>query len=231
MTGRVLIVEDEPEFASLMELWLRRSGRETSVAATGIEAMRALWSQRPDLVTLDVGLPELDGWAICERIREVSEVPILIVSARGSEADRVRGLELGADDYIVKPFSFRELLARVEAAFRRVRAPAASATEPRRFREHTIEPDAPPAWLGGRQLHLTPTEFRLLSCLAKRPGRLVRHEQLLHAAWGEEYASEVELLRTAIHGLRAKLQQASPEIYVTAEYGLGYRLAPGPSAT
>ncbi len=232
MTERVLIVEDEPEFAALMELWVRRSGRETAVAGSGAEAMRLLWDQRPDLVTLDVGLPGLDGWAVCQRIREVTDVPILIVSARGAESDRVRGLEMGADDYIVKPFSFRELMARLDAALRRAHAAHPAVVAPLRYRELTLDRDAHRAWLADRELALTPTEFSLLACLAEHPGHLVRHDQLLHAGWGSEYRSEVQLLRTAIHGLRRKLNAASRgDEYIAAEYGLGYRLTPGSSSS
>lgn len=230
MTDRVLIVEDEPEFAALMELWLQRSGHDTAIATSGEQAMHLLWDQRPDLVTLDVGLPGLDGWAICERIREVSDVPILIVSARDAESDRVRGLEIGADDYIVKPFSFRELMARIDAALRRARAVHPAAVAPLRYRELTVDRDAHRAWLAEHELALTPTEFNLLACLAERPGHLVRHDQLLRAGWGAEYRSEVQLLRTAIHGLRRKLNEASSDgDYIAAEYGLGYRLAPASS--
>ncbi len=232
MTERILIVEDEPEFAALIELWLQRSGRATAVATTGHEAMRLLWEERPDLITLDVGMPGLDGWTICERIREVTDIPILIVSARDSEEDRVRGLELGADDYIVKPFSFRELMARIDAALRRSRAPRQHELMPLRYRDLAVDPEAHRAWLAGHELPLTPTEFRLLVCLAERPGQLVRHQQLLQAGWGAEYTSDVQLLRTAIHGLRRKLGTALPdEEYIAAEYGLGYRLAPSPLPT
>jgi DNA-binding response OmpR family regulator len=232
MTERVLIVEDESEFAALIELWVQRSGRETAVATSGPEAMRLLWELRPDLVTLDVALPGLDGWTICERIREVSDVPIVIVSARGSEGDRVRGLEIGADDYIVKPFSFRELMARLDAALRRSQVSRQRTAAQLRYRELAIDPEAHRAWLGGHELSLTPTEFRLLTRLAEQPGHLVRHDQLLRAAWGAEYRSELQLLRTAIHGLRAKLLHVLPdEEYISAEYGLGYRLAPSLSST
>jgi len=230
MTEKVLIVEDEREFASLIELWVRRTGRETAVATSGVEAMHLLWDLRPDLVTLDVGLPGLDGWMVCERIREVSDVPILIVSARGDESDRIRGLQMGADDYIVKPFSFRELMARIDAALRRAHHGPRDGMEPLRHRALAIDPDAHRVWLAGHELFLTPIEFRLLARLAESPGRLVRHEALLRAAWGTEYRGEVSLLRTAIHGLRRKLAHALPdEEYITAEYGLGYRLAPDPS--
>ena len=232
MSERILIVEDEPEFAALMELWMRRSGRETAVARSGAEAMRLLWELRPNLVTLDVGLPELDGWTVCERIREVSDIPILIVSARGAEADRVRGLQIGADDYIVKPFSFKELIARIDAALRRATASHSGAAETIRYRELTIDPEAHRTWLAGHELALTPTEFRLLVCLAQRPGHLVRHEELLHQAWGAEYRSELPLLRTAIHGLRRKLAAARPDDeYIAAEYGLGYRLVPSSASS
>jgi DNA-binding response OmpR family regulator len=229
MTEQVLIVEDEPEFAALMRLWVERSGRETAVATSGPEAMRMLWERRPDLVTLDMGLPDLDGWTVCERIRELTDVPILIVSARGAEADRIRGLEMGADDYIVKPFSFRELIARVDAALRRSRFEHRSVGL-LRHRALTVDPGEHRAWLDGRELKLSPLEFQLISLLAEREGRLVRHEELLQRAWGPEYRGEVQLLRSAMYGLRRKLRSLPPhEDYIEAEYGLGYRLRSGPA--
>jgi DNA-binding response OmpR family regulator len=229
MTESVLIVEDEPEFASLMQLWIQRSGRQTWLAVSGPEAMRMLWEHRPDLVTLDMGLPDLDGWTVCERIRELSDVPIIIVSARGAESERIRGLEMGADDYIVKPFSFRELMARIDAALRRTRLER-RAPGILRHRALAVDPEEHRAWLDGRELDLTPLEFRLITLLAERSGRLVRHDELLRRAWGPEYAGEQQLLRSAIHGLRRKLRTQEAldgDDYIVAEYGLGYRLGPG----
>jgi DNA-binding response OmpR family regulator len=228
MSRRVLVVEDDPEFAGLLALWLERAGMSPRVAATGSEAMRAVYDDRPDLVTLDVGLPHLDGWQLCGRIREFSSVPILIVSARGAETDRVRGLQLGADDYITKPFSFREFVARVEAALRRAAMPRArDGHEVVRHRDLLIDIGAHRVLVDQHEVHLTPTEFRVLVSLARQGGALVSHGQLLHDAWGPDYRDELPLLRTAMRGLRAKLADASEgRDYIGTEYGLGYRLAP-----
>jgi two-component system KDP operon response regulator KdpE len=228
VTRRILIVEDDPEFAGLLALWLERAGHAPRIAATGTEAMRAVYDDRPDLVTLDVGLPHLDGWQLCARIRESSSVPILIVSARGAETDRVRGLQLGADDYITKPFSFREFVARVEAALRRAAMPPArGGPEVVRHGGLLIDIGGHRVLVGDREVHLTPIEFRVLASLARKQGALVSHGQLLQDAWGPEYRDELPLLRTAIRGLRTKLAVASgARDYIGTEYGLGYRLAP-----
>jgi DNA-binding response OmpR family regulator len=228
VSRRVLVVEDDAEFAGLLALWLERAGMSPRVAATGSEAMRAVYDDRPDLVTLDVGLPHLDGWQLCSRIREFSDVPILIVSARGSETDRVRGLQLGADDYITKPFSFREFVARVEAALRRAAMPPGRhGDEVVRHRDLLIDIGGHRVLVGQNEVHLTPTEFRVLVSLARQHGALVSHGQLLLEAWGPDYRDELPLLRTAMRGLRAKLAEASEgRDYIGTEYGLGYRLAP-----
>ncbi len=226
MTQRVLVVEDDPELADLLVLWLERDGMETRLATGGTDALRAVYDWRPNLVSLDVGLPQLDGWEVCARIRELTDVPILIVSALGAEADRVRGLRLGADDYITKPFSFHEYVARVDAALRRA-SPAAARAEHEllRHRDVSIDVDGHHVLVGGRDVHLTPTEFRLLVSLARQRGSLVGHAQLLHDAWGPEYRDELPLLRTAIRGLRARLADASGgSDYIGTEYGFGYRL-------
>jgi two-component system, OmpR family, KDP operon response regulator KdpE len=226
VTHRVLIAEDDPEFADLLALWIGQAGLEARVAAGGADALRAVYDWRPDLVSLDIGLPQLDGWEVCSRIRELSSVPILFVTALGSEADRVRGLQLGGDDYITKPFSFREYVARVEAALRRASLPAdRSSHEVIRHRDLVVDVESHRVLLGGMELHLTPTEFRLLVSLARQRGALVSHGQLLHDAWGPEYRDELPLLRTAIRGLRARLADASGGAdLIASEYGFGYRL-------
>ena len=225
MTERILVVEDEPEFAALLELWFGQAGYRTTVARTGQEALRRFYDDHPDLVVLDVALPGLDGWQIVERIREFSRVPILLVTARSSEADRIRGLKLGADDYITKPLSLPELLARVEAALRR--ATTLAPDRPRRLhhRALTIDLDEHRVRLGDREIRLTPTEFRLLAHLVERAGQLVPHRTVLSAVWGPGYAGDVHLLRMTIRNLRVKLDAAAPDDpYITTEYGLGYRL-------
>jgi two-component system, OmpR family, KDP operon response regulator KdpE len=225
----ILIVEDEPEFAALVELWMGRAGYETVVASTGTDALRRFYDDHPDLVILDVSLPGIDGWRIIERVREFSRIPILMVTARSSEADKVRGLKLGADDYITKPLSFPELTARVEAALRR--AATASPDRPRRLqhRDLVVDLDDHKARLRGEEIRLTPTEFRLLTYLLEHAGQLVTHRQVLGAVWGAGYDVDVHLLRMTIRNLRLKLEAVAPgDSYIATEYGLGYRLT-GPS--
>jgi DNA-binding response OmpR family regulator len=222
---RILIVEDEPEFAALLELWIAKSGYEPVLASSGNEALRQFYERHPDLVILDVALPGLDGWQVIERIREFSRVPILMVTARSSEADKVRGLKLGADDYITKPLSLPELVARIEAALRRASTP--SPERPRRIqhRDLVIDLGDHRARLRGDEVRLTPTEFRLLAYLVEHAGQLVAHRQVLSAVWGAGYDADVHLLRMTIRNLRLKLNAVAPgESYIATEYGLGYRL-------
>jgi len=221
----VLIIEDEPEFAGLVELWLTRAGYRVATARTGPDGLRRFYDERPDLVILDVAVPGLDGWQLIERFREFSRVPILMVTAHGSEAEKVRGLKLGADDYMTKPVSFPELTARVEAALRRA---ATSAPErPRRIRngDLVVDLDEHQAHLRGVEVRLTPTEFRLLAYLTEHAGQLVTHRQILGAVWGAGYDRDVHLLRMTIRNLRLRLDAAAPgQALITTEYGLGYRL-------
>jgi DNA-binding response OmpR family regulator len=222
---RILIVEDEPEFAGLLELWMAKSGYRPVVASTGVDALKRFYEDHPDLVILDVALPRLDGWQVIERIREFSRVPILMVTARSSEADKIRGLKLGADDYITKPLSFPELLARVEAALRRASTP--SPERPRRLQHGDLVVDLNDhrARLRGQELRLTPTEFRLLAYLVEHAGQLVAHRQVLSAVWGAGYDADIHLLRMTIRNLRLKLDAVAPaETFIATEYGLGYRL-------
>jgi two-component system KDP operon response regulator KdpE len=225
MAERILVVEDEPEFSDLLALWITRAGYEAVTAASGAEALKQFYERHPDLVILDVSLPGLDGWQVLERVREFSRVPILLVTARSSEADKVRGLKLGADDYMTKPVSFPELIARVEAALRR--AATATPERPRRLqhRELIVDLDDHRARLRGTEVRLTPTEFRLLAYLVEHAGQLVAHRQVLAAVWGSGYHADVHLLRMTIRNLRLKLDTVAPgESYIATEYGLGYRL-------
>jgi two-component system KDP operon response regulator KdpE len=225
----ILIVEDEPDFAGLVALWMGRAGYRPVVARTGPDALRGFYEEHPDLVILDIALPGLDGWQIIERIREFSRIPILLVSARSSEADKIRGLKLGADDYVTKPLSFPELTARVEAALRR--ASTSARDRPRRLqhRDLIVDLDEHRAYLRGQEVRLTPTEFRLLSYLLEHAGQLVTHRQVLGAVWGAGYDVDIHLLRMTIRNLRLKLDAVAPgQAYIATEYGLGYRLT-GPA--
>jgi DNA-binding response OmpR family regulator len=222
---RILVVEDEPEFSDLLALWTSRAGYDTVTASSGAEALRQFYERHPDLVILDVALPGMDGWQVIERIREFSRVPILLVTARSSEADKVRGLKLGADDYITKPLSLPELMARVEAALRR--AATASPERPRRlqYRDLIVDLDDHRVRLRETEVRLTPTEFRLLAYLVQHAGQLVAHRQVLAEVWGAGYGADVHLLRMTIRNLRLKLEAVAPgESYIATEYGLGYRL-------
>jgi two-component system KDP operon response regulator KdpE len=227
----ILVVEDEREFAGLLELWIERAGYRTAVSTSAQDALRSFYDLHPDLVILDVSLPGLDGWQILERIREFSRVPVLMVTARSAEADKIRGLKLGADDYMAKPVSFPELVARIEAALRRAGTRAPERQRRLRHRELTIELDEHRVHLKGNDLRLTPTEFRLLAYLVQHGGQLVTHRQVLAEVWGSGYNADVHLLRMTIRNLRAKLDAVAPgESYIATEYGLGYRLT-GPEAT
>jgi two-component system KDP operon response regulator KdpE len=229
MPETVLIVEDEPEFSALVELWVGQAGYRTATARTGPDALRRFYDERPDLVILDVALPGLDGWQLLERLREFSRVPIIMVTARGSESEKIRGLKLGADDYITKPLSFPELIARVEAALRRAATAAPERPHRIRHRDLVVDLDEHRAHFRGSDVDLTPTEFRLLAYLVEHAGQLVTHRQVLGSVWGAGYDRDVHLLRMTIRNLRLKLDAVAPgEPFITTEYGLGYRLS-GPT--
>jgi two-component system, OmpR family, KDP operon response regulator KdpE len=227
---RVLVVEDEPDFADLIVLWLERHGWQPLVAADGEEALRLLDTAGPDLVLLDVGLPGLDGWEVIERIRDRSQVPILFVTARDTEADKVRGLGLGADDYVTKPISFPELMARVAAALRRSISWSGQEAKGHEIRRPglVIDTRRHRVFAEGESVHLSPTEYRLLCQLAEQPGAVISHADLLRAVWGPGYDDDLHLLRVTMRNLRAKLGGAAPgRHYVATRYGVGYSFAPG----
>lgn len=220
----VLIVEDEPEFRELVELWVQRHGWRTASAGDGHEVMRRFAEEEPHLVLLDLNLPGLDGWKVAEWIRSVSTVPILMVTALDAESDVVRGLVAGADDYLTKPVSFPELVARVQAAIRRAHL---HETRPDDVIEHPglrLELRGHRVMGSAQEVHLTPTEFRLLVALARRADELMTHGELLRMVWGPTYGEEIQLLRVTMRNLRTKLAAASPgRTFITTEYGLGYR--------
>ena len=225
----VLIVDDEPEFRDLVELWVSRHGWRTATAADGLEVMRRFEEEEPDLVLLDLSLPLIDGWEVTEWIRRVSAVPILMVTALGSEADIVRGLVSGADDYLTKPVRMPELVARITAALRRVHfAGGRPVDDTIAHPGLLIEPLTHRVVGEATEVHLTPTEFRLLVTMARHPGVLRSHAELLRGVWGPTYGEETQVLRVTMRNLRAKLAVASPgRTFVVTEYGLGYRFQPG----
>jgi DNA-binding response OmpR family regulator len=213
----------------LVGLWLQRSGYSWHAAGSGREAMRLFYEVHPDLVILDLALPEMDGWQVCERIREVSQVPIIMLTARTSEEAKVRGLQMGADDYVTKPFGFPELLARVQAVLRR--APVASGQMHQVYHEGDLllDPQAHRATLDGTDLKLTPTEYRLLAFLMQHSGQLLTHRQILEGVWGSAYSDDIDSLRIYIRNLRKKLESDTGRRYIATEHGLGYRFLRAPA--
>jgi two-component system, OmpR family, KDP operon response regulator KdpE len=225
VNATILIVEDEPEFAALLDRWITQAGYTSSIARSGTEALRCFYEGHPDLVVLDVSLPGLDGWQVIERIREFSRVPIIMATARGAETDKIRGLKLGADDYITKPLSLPELMARIEAALRRAATAPTERSRRVQHRDLIADLDEHRVHLRNVEVHLTPTEFRLLAYLLEHAGQLVTHRQVLGSVWGGGYDADVHLLRMTIRNLRHKLEAVAPgESYIATEYGLGYRL-------
>jgi DNA-binding response OmpR family regulator len=223
----ILLVEDEEELRGLVKLWLERANYDCRDANNGRAGLRLFYETRPDLVLLDLSLPEMDGWQLCERIREVSQVPIIMLTAVGEEAAKVRGLQMGADDYITKPFGFPELLARVEAVLRRMRASGQS-HEVYRQGDLQLDHQAHRATLGDSDLKLTPTEYRLLAFMMQHPGQLLTHRQILEGVWGQAYAGDIDSLRIYIRSLRKKLENESGLHYIATEHGLGYRFLLAP---
>ena len=226
MPTRILIVEDEASIAEPFARLLRREGFDTTVARTAAEALDAARTTEPDLVLLDLALPDGDGRDVCRVLRAERDVPVIMVTARGTETDRVVGLELGADDYVVKPFSGAEVIARIRAVLRRANrggAPAAPA-EPIRVHELDIDLAARRAVLAGRELELSRKEFDLLAELARNAGRVVTREDLMSRVWDENWFGSTKTLDVHIRWLRQKLgdDPAAPR-YLHTVRGVGFR--------
>lgn len=225
MKTHILIVDDEPRYLRLMEANLETEGYQVIKANNGQEAVDVVAEQQPDLVLLDIMMPILDGFEACERIREFSSVPIIVVTARGEENARVRGLDLGADDYIVKPFSATELLARVRAVLRRVKT--SGGTQQAVFNHINLRIDFARAevFRNDKTVFLSATEYRLLLQFAHNVGQVMTSEQLLTNVWGPEYGEDKEILWVSISRLRQKLEDdpKNPQHIVTRS-GLGYTM-------
>jgi two-component system response regulator ResD len=222
-TGTILLVEDEQTVQEVAQLYLEKEGFRVITAGDGEKALEQVRSVNPDLVILDIMLPRKDGWAVCREIRQYLAVPIIMLSAKGEEYDRVLGLELGADDYIVKPFSPRELVARVKAVLRRSSAAGMiEAQPPLRYPGLTIDTAAHLVEVDGRAVSLTPKEFELLAYLAARPRRVFNREQLLASIWGYEYLGDTRTVDTHIKRLREKLRGTGRN-YLKTVWGLGYK--------
>jgi len=226
MTEKILVVDDEEMTVEILGIVLQRHGYEVIKAYRAEEALRKAYRMHPDLVLLDIMMPDMDGWEACRRLRELSDVPIIFLTARTDTEDIVRGLEMGADDYIVKPYDNDELIARIKAHLRR--APKNKMVEELVFDggRFTINLMNREVRVDNKLQHLTPKEFALLSLLARNAGRVLTRKELVIEAWGQEYSDAIDSLKLYIHYLRKKIEKdpSRPE-YILTSRGVGYRFA------
>jgi len=232
----ILAADDDPQLLRLITRNLQLEGYEVLAASDGQQALELIENNAPDLVLLDVMMPKMDGFTVCYRVREFSSVPIIIITARGQDQDKVRGLDLGADDYLTKPFSVDELLARVRAVIRRSQFTAREYTQGLRATTATgnlvIDYSQHIVLLNGREIALTPTEYRIIAYLAQNVGRVVTQDLLLEHVWGPEYLGESHMLQVNINRLRRKLEiDATEPRYILTKVGVGYSLASLPVST
>jgi len=228
MTDRVLAIEDDQDIALSIRTVLGRDGFEVTVAADGREGLRAFYGATPDLVVLDIGLPQMDGWTVLERIRDLSDVPVLILTAHGLEADKVRGLRGGADDYLTKPFSNAEFVARVQALLRRHQL--AGQQLPEVYDDGTVHVNfgTQEVIVDGEPVGLTPTEYRLLAALIRYRGQILSPVKLLELAWSDPFGVGPDRVKYSVMRLRRKLgTDSGPGASIEAVRGFGYRYRSG----
>ena len=225
MGTRILIVDDEPNIIGTVAPLLRARGYEVFSAMSGRAGLEAVERDKPDLIVLDLGLPDMDGVDVCRQVRDMLNVPILVLSARGAEGDKVGALDAGADDYVTKPFGAEELLARIRAALRRVEAPSPP-SEPLVRGGLIIDRERFRVSRNGEEVRLTPKEFELLTFLAQHQGRVLTHRTILKAIWGPHAVDQPEHLRVLVGALRKKIEAnpSSPK-YILTEPWVGYRFA------
>ncbi|WP_313885450.1 response regulator transcription factor [Desulfallas sp. Bu1-1] len=226
--GTILVVEDEEPVRELLRLYLEKEGFQVEIAVDGEEAMLKFSGSRPDLILLDIMLPKVDGWAVCREIRKQSSTPIIMLTARGEELDRVLGLEMGADDYITKPFSPREMVARVKAVLRRVQqAGARKNAEVITLPGLVIDNSAKQVEMNGKVVPTPPKEFDLLWFFACNPGQVFTREQLLQQIWEYDYMGDPRTVDTHIKRLREKLSANTGRRYIKTVWGRGYKFEVG----
>ena len=226
---RILVVDDEPQIRRALRTSLQAHGYDVETASNGGEAVLAVAEAAPDLVFLDLGLPDMDGTEVIRRVRAFSEVPVIVLSVRDQQADKVAALDVGADDYVTKPFGMEELLARLRATLRRSH-PEEPTPPLMRFGDLEVDLARQLVSCAGESVHLTKTEYALLEAMVTNPGKLLTHQWLLRRVWGQGYGQEIHYLRVYVRALRTKLGDAAaaPELILT-EPGVGYRWIAEPS--
>lgn len=227
---KILVVDDEPQLTRVLRTGLKSHGYEVRAAADGLAGFEAFSDWHPDLVITDLAMPNVDGLELCRRVRAISQVPIIVLSAKGEEKTKVEALDLGADDFVTKPFGIDELLARVRASLRRANTPATSETTQTVFDsgEFHVDLESRTITVRGKPVHLTPKEFDLLVYFIKHAGKVLTHRTLLAAVWGGNYVEQNEYLRVFVGNVRKKIEvdPAKPR-YILTEPWIGYRFDPG----
>ena len=223
MAKKALVVEDDGNIAELLRLYLEKDGFEVAIASDGGTGVRLAQSENPDVILLDIMLPVLDGWQVCRKVRETSRVPIIMLTAKGETYDKVNGLEMGADDYIVKPFEVKELLARIHAVMRRTEPEEAPTEKKLSFDKLVINLDSYELIVNGKKVETPPKEMELLFHLASTPNRVYTRNQLLDEVWGFDYFGDSRTVDVHIKRLREKLEGVSDQWSLKTVWGVGYK--------
>ena len=220
----LLLTDDDKKLTELVGGFLRERGFNLRIASNGADGLKQFYADEPNLVILDVSMPERSGWFVLKRIRELSSVPVIMVTAHNEEEDVLRGFEFGADDYVAKPFSFAELAARITAVLNRLHSTTAAAQTVLTFGDLTIDMTDKRVWRSDELIHLTPTEFKLLEVLIRQPGRVVTQEELIRQTWGEQYMDDIGYVRRYVWHLRKKIEpDPNNPFYIHNDRGYGYR--------
>jgi len=225
--SRILVVDDETQITRVLKTTLSSQGYEVKTATNGNEGFNAAMDWLPDLIITDLSMPQMNGVELCRAVRERSQVPILVLSVRGDEKNKIEALDAGADDYVTKPFSTNELLARIRANLRRVSASKESVSEPIEQGDFFIDPESRIVRVDGKEIHLTPKEFDLLVYMARHPNKVLTHRVLLNAVWGGDSVQQPEYLRVFINQLRKKIEPGETPRYILTDPWVGYRFQPG----
>lgn len=227
---RILVVDDEPQLTRVLRTGLTSRGFDVRAAADGLAGFEMFSDWHPDLIITDLAMPNMDGLELCRRVRAISQVPIIILSAKGEEKTKVEALDIGADDFVTKPFGIDELLARVRASLRRANAGTTNGADKTLFEtgDFRVDLDSRVVTVHGSEIHLTPKEFDLLNYFLTHPGKVLTHRTLLAAVWGSNYVEQNEYLRVFVGNLRKKIEiDAAAPRYIITEPWIGYRFDPG----